>query len=121
MVKTCEEFERYLARLLKNYPKIWRRFHALLQGLSKKAYDECQMGLIEKMRKKGSYLSYFLYNHTLAENESVYRVMVAELNRDEKTELVRKFTGGTYEDCPASIGNCIRSHKLKKVWAISRD
>lgn len=97
------------------------RFHSLLQGLSKKARDDSQMGLIEKMRKKGSYLSYFLYNHTLAENESVYRVMAAELNRDEKNELVRKFTGGTYENCPASIGNRIRSHRLEKVWAISRD
>jgi hemerythrin-like domain-containing protein len=62
-------------------------FRLLLEALFSKRPDRVKEGLIEKMRRKGRYLGYFLHNHTLAENETVYRVIETELNAREKEEL----------------------------------
>lgn len=62
----------------------------LFRELIKEGYDGGQIDIIEKMRKKGGYLNYFLHNHTWAEGESVYKVMDVELNKDEKLELRKR-------------------------------
>jgi hypothetical protein len=45
---------------------------------------------IEALRKRTSYLSYFLQNHAWAETQSVYRLMQKELKNDEKQFLKSK-------------------------------
>lgn len=64
---------------------------SLLEKLLRAGYDGGQSALVEKIRRKGNYLNYFLHNHTWAENESVYRVMSGDLIAAEKKELQKRF------------------------------
>lgn len=63
---------------------------SLLRALFNKEDGAGRIKIVEKMRKKGNYLNYFLHQHTWAEEESVYRVMDAELSRQEKDELKKR-------------------------------
>ena len=83
MIHVLQEEHEALERRLGN-------FGSLLQALSKKENGAARIRLIDKMRKKGNYLNYFLHQHTWAEQESVYRAVDMELSGNEKGELGRR-------------------------------
>ncbi len=66
-------------------------FESLLDELARRKGGRGGFAVIEKLRRKGVYLNYFLHNHIGAENDSVYRIMMNELTPREKAELLRRF------------------------------
>jgi iron-sulfur cluster repair protein YtfE (RIC family) len=66
-------------------------FEDLLDELARRKGGRGGFAVIERLRRKGIYLNYFLHNHMGAENDSVYRIMMSELTPREKAELLKGF------------------------------
>lgn len=55
-----------------------------------KTSDELERGkIVEKIRERGTYLTYLLRNHIQEENGTVYKALTEELHPNEKKELER--------------------------------
>ena len=65
-------------------------FQFQLLALLKAKNDAERAKVIEKVREKGTYLTYLLRSHIHEENASVYQAIEQQLRQNEKKELERK-------------------------------
>ena len=83
MIHVLQEEHEVLKKRLEGLGVALRAFSNVKNG-------EARVKQLEKIRKKGNYLNYFLHQHTWAEHESVYQVLETGLKHYEKNELKRK-------------------------------
>ena len=62
----------------------------LFDELSEEKSEPKRTQLIEQLKDKATYFSYFVRNHVQAEEESIYRSIDQELHLEEKKELIRR-------------------------------